>query len=275
VLSIYNHDRDIVQLTYVYPVVSRRAGGVSLGINLNPNNKCNWQCIYCQVPNLQRGVADVVDLTVLEKELDSFLVEILHGTYMQQHVPEPCQQLQDLAISGNGEPTTCPNFSDVVALIVHLMKKHKLDIPLRLISNGSYMHKAHIQQGLMLMAEQQGEVWFKVDALDEVMTKAINGVSLSQSWQTKQLQQAAQACPTWVQTCVMQQQLDNDMYMTNYVSWLNAVLMQGTSIGGVLLYGLARPSMQNGGDKLVSADKGELGLFAQKIESLGLAVKVS
>ena len=274
-LSIYNHDRDIVQLTYVYPVVSRRAEGVSLGINLNPNNKCNWQCIYCQVPHLQRGVADEVDLTVLEKELGSFLVEILYGTYMQQHVPEPCQQLQDLAISGNGEPTTCPNFSDVVALVVRLMQKHQLDIPLRLISNGSYMHKAHIQQGLILMAKQHGEVWFKVDALDEVMTKAINGVSLSSSWQSKQLQQAAQACPTWVQTCVMQLQLDDDMYMTKYVSWLNDVLMQGTSIEGVLLYGLARPSMQDGGDKLVSADKGELTLFAQKIESLGLAVKVS
>jgi len=275
VLSIYNHDRDIVQLTYVYPVVSRRAGGVSLGINLNPNNKCNWQCIYCQVPNLQRGIADMVDLRVLEKELDSFLAEILHGTYMQQHVPEQCRQLQDLAISGNGEPTTCPNFSDVVTLIVRLMQKHKLDIPLRLISNGSCMHKAHIQQGLTSIAKQQGEVWFKIDALGEVMTKAINGVSLAASWQAKQLQQAAQACPTWIQTCVMQQQLDDDMYMTHYVSWLKDILMQGTNIEGVLLYGLARPSMQDGGDKLVSADKDKLGLFAQKIESLGLAVKVS
>ncbi|WP_232507804.1 radical SAM protein [Ghiorsea bivora] len=224
---------------------------------------------------MQRGVADEVDLTVLEKELDSFLVEILYGTYMQEHVPEQCRQLQDLAISGNGEPTTCLNFSDVVALIVRLMQKHKLDIPLRLISNGSCVHKTHIQKGLMLMAKQQGEVWFKVDVLGEAMTKAINGVCLSAAWQTKQLQQAAQVCPTWIQTCVMQLQLDDDMYMTNYVSWLNEVLAQGANIKGVLLYGLARPSMQDGGDKLVSADKNELAVFAQKIESLGLAVKVS
>jgi len=274
-LSIYNHDRDIVQLTYVYPVVSRRAGGVSLGINLNPNNKCNWQCIYCQVPNLQRGVADAVDLALLEQELGSFLDELLHGNYMENHVPEQCRQLQDVAISGNGEPTTCPNFPHVVALIVRLMQKHKLDIPLRLISNGSCMHKTHIQQGLMLMAKQQGEVWFKVDVLGEAMTKAINGVSLSAAWQAKQLQQAAQVCSTWIQTCVMQQQLDDDMYMTNYVSWLNDVLGQGISVQGVLLYGLARPSMQDGGDTLVSADKHALAVFAQKIESLGLAVKVS
>ena len=49
------HDRDVAGLTYVYPVVSRRAGGVSVGINLSPNNACNWRCVYCQVPNLQRG----------------------------------------------------------------------------------------------------------------------------------------------------------------------------------------------------------------------------
>ncbi|MCZ7653212.1 MAG: hypothetical protein M5R42_01445 [Rhodocyclaceae bacterium] len=32
------HSRDSAGLTYVYPVVSRRAGGVSIGINPNPNN---------------------------------------------------------------------------------------------------------------------------------------------------------------------------------------------------------------------------------------------
>ena len=274
-LSIYNHDRDAVHLTYVYPVVSRRAGGLSLGINLNPNNKCNWQCVYCQVPNLQRGVADKVDLIVLERELDAFLSELIHGSYMKTHVPEQCRQLQDLAISGNGEPTTCPNFLDVVVLIVRLMQKYKLVIPLCLITNGSCMHKEHIQQGLTMMAAHQGEVWFKVDAIGESKTMAINGVSLSARWQAEQLQKTAQVCPTWIQTCVMQQQLGDEMYMSNYVSWLKDVLMQGTSIEGVLLYGLARPSMQNGGDKLVSADKDELVLFAQKIESLGLAVKVS
>ncbi|MBS0311602.1 MAG: radical SAM protein, partial [Proteobacteria bacterium] len=54
-LTSTNHDRDSAGMTYVYPVVSRRAGGVSVGINLNPNNACNWACVYCQVPNLTRG----------------------------------------------------------------------------------------------------------------------------------------------------------------------------------------------------------------------------
>ncbi|MEZ0245224.1 MAG: radical SAM protein, partial [Methylophilaceae bacterium] len=56
-LDATDHDRDSAGMTYVYPVVSRRARGVSIGINLNPNNACNWRCIYCQVPNLTRGAA--------------------------------------------------------------------------------------------------------------------------------------------------------------------------------------------------------------------------
>jgi len=78
-LSTVEHDRGSAALRHVYPVVSRRAGGVSVGINLNPNNACNWRCIYCQVPDLTRGSAPPVDLAVLENELRSFLDELLHG----------------------------------------------------------------------------------------------------------------------------------------------------------------------------------------------------
>lgn len=274
-LSVENHNRDVVGLTYIYPVVSRRAGGVSLGINLNPNNKCNWQCIYCQVPDLQRGVAPVIDLKLLEDELDGFLHELLFGSYMQEHVPEVCRTLCDLAISGNGEPTTCPNFDQVVDLIVRLMEKYELTIPLRLITNGSSVHKQHVLSALHLMEKKHGEVWFKVDAIGESMTKRMNGVSLSADWQMKQLQLTAEACPTWLQTCVLKQQEENETFADEYLSWLKSVLHRGIKIKGVLLYGLARPSLQEGGELLASADDMWIENFAQKIESYGIMVKVS
>ena len=274
-LSTKNHDRDIVGLTYVYPVISRRAGGVSLGINLNPNNKCNWQCVYCQVPNLQRGVAPEIDLTLLTAELDGFLGELLHGSYMEKHVPKQCQTLCDLAISGNGEPTTCPNFEQVVSVIVGLMGKYDLSIPLRLITNGSSVHRQPVTSALALIKERQGEVWFKVDAIGELMTQQINGVSLSASWQLKQLQFAASTCPTWLQTCVLKQETEDETFTEQYLTWLKTALSQGIKIEGVLLYGLALPSLQEGGELLVSADDVWLKNFAQKIESCGIMAKVS
>ena len=78
-LKVSDHDRDLAGLTYVYPVLSRRAGGVSIGINLNPNNACNWHCAYCQVPDLVRGRAPAIDLARLEAELRGFLADLIHG----------------------------------------------------------------------------------------------------------------------------------------------------------------------------------------------------
>jgi wyosine [tRNA(Phe)-imidazoG37] synthetase (radical SAM superfamily) len=87
-------------LTYIYPVVSRRAGGVSIGINLNVNNACNWRCVYCQVPNLKRGTPDKIDLALLEQELRGFLNQLLHGDFMERYVAEGDRHLKDIAFSG-------------------------------------------------------------------------------------------------------------------------------------------------------------------------------
>ena len=130
ILDVTNHDRDSAALRYVYPVVSRRAGSVSVGINLNPNNACNWRCIYCQVPNLKRGSAPAIDLSILEKELRGFLNELLHGDFMRIRVPEGLQRINDIALSGNGEPTSAAEFVQVIALIARM--RHEMDLPVEI-----------------------------------------------------------------------------------------------------------------------------------------------
>lgn len=63
-LTVSDHNRDISGMKYIYPVVSRRAGGISIGINLNINNACNWRCMYCQVPDLVRGTPPPIELDI-------------------------------------------------------------------------------------------------------------------------------------------------------------------------------------------------------------------
>ncbi|MBS1137513.1 MAG: radical domain protein, partial [Proteobacteria bacterium] len=116
-LDTRDHNRESAGLTYVYPVISRRAGGVSVGINLNPNNACNWRCIYCQVPNLRRGSAPPIDLDLLGRELRGFLREALTGDFMRRSVPEDSRRVVDIAISGNGEPTSAREFAQVIELV--------------------------------------------------------------------------------------------------------------------------------------------------------------
>ncbi len=138
-LTPANHYRDVVGMRYIYPVVSRRAGGVSIGINLNVNNACNWRSIYCNVPDLSRGSPPPIELELLEHELRTFLNDVLHGDFMQLHVHEADRQLKDIAFSGNGEPTSAKEFPQVLELVEKVLAEFDLlgKIKVRLITNGS------------------------------------------------------------------------------------------------------------------------------------------
>ncbi len=43
------HSRSWQSNRYVYPVISRRSKGLSIGVNLNPDKVCNFDCVYCCV----------------------------------------------------------------------------------------------------------------------------------------------------------------------------------------------------------------------------------
>ncbi|MEQ1674171.1 MAG: radical SAM protein, partial [Candidatus Nitrotoga sp.] len=198
-----DHSRDSAGLHYVYPVISRRAGGVSVGINLNPNNACNWRCIYCQVPNLTRGAAPPIDLVELEQELKSFLHELIHGDFMTQRVPLEARRINDIALSGNGEPTSAAEFVQVIELVARLRRDLALPshIKIVLITNGSLLHQKNVQQGVRLMAKHNGEVWFKLDRASQAGMLLVNSTVSSMEKVKKNVLHAISLCPTWLQTC--------------------------------------------------------------------------
>jgi wyosine [tRNA(Phe)-imidazoG37] synthetase (radical SAM superfamily) len=278
-LTTINHDRDSAALRYVYPVVSRRAGGVSVGINLNTNNACNWRCIYCQVPDLTRGAAPTVDLVVLEKELRSFLNELLHGDFMQSRVPEGARRINDIALSGNGEPTSSAEFVQVMALIARVRRELALPEKVKtvLITNGSLLYRGEIQQGLRDMAKLNGEVWFKLDRASEAGMKRINDTHVSMNKVRDNLIAAIACCPTWLQTCwfALDGEPPSRRDEDDYIEFVSALLRDGHKPQGVLLYSLARPSMQAEAPRLSVLSEGQLQAFADRIGKLGLPVKVS
>ena len=278
ILSAVNHDRDSAALRYVYPVVSRRAGGVSVGINLNPNNACNWRCIYCQVPGLTRGAAPPVDLIVLENELRDFLNKLLYGDFMQSRIPEEARRINDIALSGNGEPTSCMEFVQVIELIARVRREVALPEAVKtvLISNGSLLYRSEVQQGLRDMAKLNGEMWFKLDRASEAGMQLVNDTRVSMSKVYDSLVIAAAACPTWLQTCwfaldgVPPSRQDEE----DYLAFVARLLGGGHQLQGVLLYGLARPSMQAEAARLSALPLEYLQMFADRIGLLGLPVRV-
>jgi wyosine [tRNA(Phe)-imidazoG37] synthetase (radical SAM superfamily) len=278
-LTPRNHDRDSAEMTYVYPVVSRRAAGVSVGVNLNPNSACNWACVYCQVPGLTRGSAPDIDLNQLEAELRAMLTRIVHGDFMQTRVPEDARRLNDIALSGNGEPTSARLFPQVVELIGRVMADFDLvgQIKLVLITNGSLVDRPRVQTGLEEMATLNGEVWFKFDSATASGMRSINQTRISPDKQFERLGIAAQLCPTWLQTCMFA--LDgtppSEVEQAAYLAAVSRIRQQRIPVQGVLLYGLARPSMQPQASRLSPLPAEWMDDFAEKIRAAGLPVKVT
>ncbi|MDO9596276.1 MAG: radical SAM protein [Azoarcus sp.] len=276
-LTIHNHDRDLAGLTYVYPVLSRRAGGVSVGVNLNPNNACNWHCAYCQVPNLVRGKAPDIDLAVLEAELRGFLDALVNGDWLACNAPEGQREICDIAFSGNGEPTSAAVFPEAIALVLRLHAEFGLGerVPVRLITNGSLMAQARVQEGVRLLGAGGGEVWFKVDAGDAAAIERINGIRLASDAIVRHLVICAALCPTWVQTCVFR--WDGALPATHEIDAYLDVLVRAkvAALRGVLLYGIARPSMQPEAVHLSPLTAAEIEAIAGRIQQKGLTVRVS
>ena len=278
-LGVTDHSRDSAGLCYVYPVVSRRAGGVSVGINLNANNACNWRCIYCQVPELKRGTAPPVDLALLEYELRHFLHELLHGDFMQRRVPEGARRINDIALSGNGEPISAKEFEQVITLIGKLRQELALPshIKLVLITNGSLMHRKNVQEGLRKMAQLNGEVWFKVDRASKAGMQRINNTRISLIKVRQNLAISIGLCPTWLQTCwfMLDGEPPGKQDEDDYLNFLVTLLYDNIKPEGVLLYSLARPTLQPEAPKLATLPEQQLEAFAMRIRALGVATKVA
>ena len=278
-LSTTNHDRDSAALRYVYPVVSRRAGGVSVGINLNPNNACNWRCIYCQVPDLTRGTAPAIDLAILENELRVFLDELLHGEFMQTRVPEGARRINDIALSGNGEPTSSAEFAQVIEIIARVRREAALPEVVKtvLITNGSLLYRSEVRQGLRDLAKLNGEVWFKLDRASEKGMQLVNDTRASMNKVRDNLIAAISLCPTWLQTCwfALDGEPPSRQDEDDYLEFVTALLRDGHKLQGVLLYTLARPSLQPEAPRLSALSAEQLQAFADRIGKLGLPVKVS
>lgn len=276
-LTIEDHRRDSAGMRYVYPVISRRAGGVSVGINLNVNNACNWACVYCQVDNLTRGGPPPVDLDLLERELATFLDDALHGDFMARQVPADAQRLEDVAFSGNGEPTSAAEFPEAMARVRGVLKRFDLSgkLPVRLITNGSLLHRPAVQDGIRMLGELGGEVWFKVDRATAAEVGVINGVPLDAEKVRRNLGLCAGLATTWVQTCwfALDGQAPGAAARDAYCALLKPL---ATNLAGIHLYGLARPSLQPSASRLGRLAVDELERFAAEIQKYtGIRVVVS
>ena len=153
---------------FVYAVISQRARGLSIGVNMNPDKLCNFACLYCEVNRDAPSADGKVNVRVLSAELQNLLGLAFQGRLREfpgfQHTPDDLLELKEVALSGNGEPTLCPNFAEIVHEVVHIRSLGKYPFfKLVLITNASGLDAPGVREGLKAFT-MQDEIWAKLDA---------------------------------------------------------------------------------------------------------------
>ncbi|MES2309981.1 MAG: radical SAM protein [Verrucomicrobiota bacterium] len=264
-----DHRRVYQDFIYVYPVISRRSQGVSIGINLNPDKVCNFDCVYCEVDRITPPRKRKVDLPQLEEELRAMIEIWKDGSLFQDEpfasAPASWHRLNDIAFSGEGEPTTCPVFEEAVEIAYRL--RNEIATPetkLVLITDSACLDRPGVIRGLQKMAQGPHEIWAKLDAGTPEYYKLVNRSLISYDRILKNILETAKRQPITIQTLLLKVhgELPPDAEINAYIDRLKDIQAQGGQLQQLQLYTIARPTPEAFAEAL---NRSELDTIAQAI----------
>lgn len=241
------HSRRYEHNTFVYPVLSRRSRGISIGVNLNPDKVCNFDCIYCQVNRRSEAETRFVETDRLLHELADMLDFVTSGDIWHdpqfQDVPPDLRRLNDIAFSGDGEPTTFRNFDAIVEQVAQLKRDKRLpDVKLVLITNASMFHRTAVQRGLALLDANNGEIWAKLEAGTDPYFQLVERTKVPFRQVLDNITAAARVRPLVIQSLFMRINGDPppDAEIDAFIDRLNDIQTAGGRLQLVQIYTVAR-----------------------------------
>ncbi len=253
-LNFTDHRRQLLQNRYVYAVVSRRAQGLSIGINLNVDKVCNFDCPYCQVNRkvpltdtqklVQQQGVDVLRVQTELVHLFSLLAsgELWNVAPFNTAAPE-MRVLKDVSISGDGEPTACPELLQVVGAIGEQFDAYQFDnVAFNLFTNATLFHKSSVRSALDGLWKSGGRVWAKLDAGTQSWFERVDGTRLSLDKVTENITWAAQQHPIVLQ-CMFHRfgtEAPSDAEICAWVARVKGIVDAGGQVDWVQIYTTAR-----------------------------------
>lgn len=218
-----DHSRMWDNCKWVYPVISRRAGGLSVGVNLNPDHKCSFSCAYCQSGPQEGHESYPVDVAAIDRELRQFLDYYDSGEFAKCEqfagVAAEKKLLKDICLSGDGESTIVKEFPEVCKAM-RKIQSERPGFKLRLITNASRLGSESVEAALAYLMESDGEIWAKLDAGTEPWFKRMNRSALRLETILNNLETAIRRYPICIQTmlCSLQGDVPSDAEIDAYIA---------------------------------------------------------
>ena len=246
------------------PIHSRRLG-MSLGINLMPNDGkiCSFDCLYCEAGfNTQGpGKDGVPSRETVKKQLKHKLEEMKQAG----------QTLDVITFSGNGEPTLHPEFKKVVEDVLRLRTEYFPDAKVSVLSNSTMSGKPQVADALLKVDNNILKLDSAIPRTFIAINRPVSPNCLPEGV-IADLKRFKGQCV--VQTIMVRGEYEGKHFDNTTDEELNALLRAYKEIEPreVMLYSIDRKTPAQ---DLVKVTKEELERIAQRFRDAGITVQVN
>lgn len=247
--TVFGYARDFLDNRFVYVVISPRAHGLSVGINMNPDRHCDFDCVYCEVDRTVPMRARELEVPVMIDELKRTLAlardNRLHDRPGLASLPPELLEPRHVALSGDGEPTLCPRFAEAVEALTHLRALEELPFfKIVLVSNATAIDRPAVWRALQSLTHQD-EVWLKLDGGTEAYLQRINRPTVPVARILKNILLLGRQRPVVIQSLFPRFEREEpiDSEIDAYVDRLIELKHGGAQISLVQIYSAMRPTM--------------------------------
>ncbi len=240
--------RNFLENRFVYVVISPRARGLSIGVNMNPDKQCNFDCVYCEINRCLPAPEKNLDVSAMATELEKTLALVRDGELQNQApyraLPAELLKLRHVALSGDGEPTLSPNFAQAVHAVMHVRARSRLGFyKIVLITNASGLDLPGVQEGLRYFTAQD-EIWAKLDGGTQAYLDRVNKTQIPLEKIMANILALAQRRPVVIQSLFpsLNGREPAVLEIEAYAQRLKELTAAGANISLVQIYSATRPT---------------------------------
>ena len=253
----FDRPRDFLNNHFVYVVISARARGLSVGVNMNPDKQCNFDCLYCEVDRSTPAAATELNAVSMAEELRRTLAFVLQGRLREvpqyQPLPDDLLRLRHVALSGDGEPTLSPRFAEAVREVIYIRASGGFPFfKIVLITNGTGLDRPEVQASLSRL-NLSDEIWVKLDGgTQQYLDRVCRMKNTSQEKILSNILHVARQRPVVIQSLFPRINGEEPSLeeIDQYAMQLKKLKAQGAQISLVQIYSATRPIWRPGCDHL-------------------------
>jgi wyosine [tRNA(Phe)-imidazoG37] synthetase (radical SAM superfamily) len=248
----FGYPRDFLENRFVYLVISPRAGGLSIGVNLNPMVKCSLNCLYCEVDRKPQAHPLHFDAKRMAAELHLTFALAYSGRLRERpryaNLPADLLHVRHVAVSGDGEPTLSSHFVEALQALSHLRVMSGMPhFKIVLVTNSTALDRPRVQYGLKFLT-QRDEVWAKLDGGTQEYLNRLNGAEFPLEKLMSNILLVAQRRPVVIQSLfpAIQGAPPPAHEIQEYAQRLKELKEAGAQISLVQIYSATRPMARTG-----------------------------